>query len=276
VPPRGPSQTPTWVDCTDDGLAPTTGSASYSGLEEGLYVFKVRATDKAPGTPNVESPSQSWAWEIVTDGAGTGHPGAPDTVITSAPKRWNLAPFAAVDYRGDEPLASAACTLNGGAKSCGSGSVVLTEMGPGDHTFTVAGVDAEGDQDPTPAVARWTIPYKLQALTFSSGWRKKSGSGYYQDAYAVTSRKGKTVKRPKGSFRSAVLVATKCSGCGKVAVTLGSKTLRTVDLSAASTKKRQAIPIGSWSKAKGGTLTVTTLTKGKTVIVEGIGFSDRP
>ncbi len=271
---EGPGQTPTWVDCTDAGQAPTTGAASYTDLGVGSYVFSVRATDKALGTPNVESPAKTFAWQVVT--GDPGDPGAPDTTITSPPPRWLLTPFVQVDYEGDEPLVSAECKLNGVDKSCSGVNVVITGMGPGDDTLTVAGTDADGDTDPTPAVAEWTLPYRLRALALSDGWKKKSGNGYYQGDYAVTSKKGQTVKHRSGSFRSAVLVATKCPGCGKVAVTLGSTKLKTIDLDAPATKKRQAIPIGSWAQAKSGTLTVTTLTNGKNVVVEGLGFSHRP
>lgn len=277
---EGPSQTHDWRDCTDTapfGQVPQTGSASYQDLALGSYTFSVRATDRFPFGPNTEAPPVQVSWQVVaSDPDPDPDPGAPETTITTAPPRWLLDPFTEIVYEADQPLAAAQCLLDGAEKKCSQRSAVIIGMAERDHTFTVAGIDREGDVDPTPATTTWTLPWDANKVRLSSGWRTKKARGYYQDSYATTTKKGATASRASSAFRSAVLVATRCPGCGKVAISYKGTTLRKVNLDAASTKKRRLIPVDSWAKAQRGSLTVTVLSKGKPVFLEGIGLSARP
>jgi hypothetical protein len=277
---EGPSQAHDWRDCTDAapfGHVPQTGSASYEDLALGSYTFSVRATDRFPLGPNTEDTPVQVTWQVVaSDPDPDPDPGSPETTITTAPSRWLLDPFTEVVYEADEPLAGAECLLDGTEKKCNQRSAVIIGMAERDHTFTVAGIDRQGDVDPTPATATWTLPSDATKLRLSSEWRTKQGRGHYQDAYATTKRKGATASRASSAFRSAVLVATRCPGCGKVAISFKGTTLRKVDLDAASTRKRRLFPLGSWAEAQRGAVTVTVLSKGKPVVVEGIGLSARP
>ena len=120
------------------------------------------------------------------------------------------------------------------------------------------------------------MPWDVTKLRLSSGWRTKKERGHYQDVDATTARKGATASRSGSAFRSAVLVATRCPGCGKVVISYQGTTLEKVNLDAATTKVRRLIPIRSWAKGQRGALTVTVLSKDKPVVLEGIGLSSLP
>ena len=111
--------------------------------------------------------------------------------------------------------------------------------------------------------------------THSKEWDKRSGRGYFQDTYSITDDQGAFIEQAKQGFRSLVLVATRCPGCGTVDVYLKDTKLRSVDLSSSSTDKRQIIPVASWRKAHSGRVRIVVTTQGKDVIIEGLGFSAR-
>ena len=275
---RGEVTVQDWTDCTDATTTKpghSTGAETFEGLALGSYTFSVRATDTPdlPGGPtNTEQTPATFSWTIVEPGDD----GAPSTVITAGPRRWHPFSYLGIAYRADEQGATFRCAVNGDVRSCGDQQLTLLGMRAGDYVFTVAAEDTDGNVDPTPARERWTVPLNNTALAkHSRHWSKRTGRGYFQDSYSITDQRGAFVEQGKRGFRSLVLVATRCRGCGKVAVLLGDERLRTIDLSAAKTRKRQILPVERWRKPQTGRVRVEVLSDGKDVILEGIGFSAR-
>ena len=274
-----------WADCTDPpspGAAMSIGHATYTGLGLGSYTFSVKASDAADNAnplfpapaPNEQAdPGTQWKWTRV---AATNDTTPPQTRITSGAKRWHLFPYLAVEYTADEPLKTARCTLNGRAQDCDSSQSTTYALIGGDWTFKVAGVDMADNVDPTPAVNNFTVPVSSGKLGASAGWSKGGGSGYFMSGYRTTKQKGATLSAARAGTRAVALVATKCPGCGTVAVKYGSKTLKKVSLASTTRKKRQLIPIASWGSGHAGRVSVVVLTSGKPVTIEGLGFSKRP
>lgn len=250
----------------------TTASTSYTGLAYGDHTFAVRALDAALGTPNTDPTPATFSWTVAEpSGPDTD---APDTTITAGADRWWPSSFLGLTYKSSEPEATWECTLNGATRACDDNQLELLHLTTGDYRFTVAAVDATGNVDPSPAEERWTVPMNDSKLqTVSRQWEQKRGSGYFQDSYTVTSTRGAFIEQGKRGFRSLALVATKCSGCGKVAVYLKGDLLETVNLAAQRTRKRQVIPIASWAKQHSGKVRLEVRTSGKDVIIEGLGFS---
>lgn len=267
-----------WTDCTDDAQTKpghSTGSESFEELAPGSYTFAVRATDTpdSPADPaNTETTPATFDWTVVEPEEDRD----PDTVITAGARRWHPYSFLGITYRSDEEASAFECTLNGRARGCDDDQVTLLGMRAGDYVFTVAAVDTDGNVDPTPAKERWSVPLNNTALAeHSREWRKRTGRGHFQDSYSVTDRRGASIEQGRRGFRSLVLVATRCPGCGTVAVLLRDKRVATVDLSARKTRKRQVLTIDSWRRKQTGRVRVEVLTQGKDVLIEGIGFSAR-
>lgn len=275
---RGETAVQEWSDCTDSTQTTaghSTGSESFTGLAPGSYTFAVRATD-TPDSPldpaNTETTPATFDWTVVEPEVSRD----PDTVITAGARRWHPYSFLGITYRSDEETSAFECTLNGRERSCDDDQVTLLGMRAGDYVFTVAAVDTDGNVDPTPAKERWSVPINNTALAkHSREWSKRTGRGYFQDSYSTTDQRGAFIEQGRRGFKSLVLVATRCPGCGRVAVLLGDKRLATVDLSARKTRKRQIVAIDSWRRKQTGRVRIEVLTRGKDVLIEGIGFSAR-
>jgi hypothetical protein len=66
------------------------------------------------------------------------------------------------------------------------------------------------------------------------------------------------------------VVATRCATCGKVRVTSGGTTIATLDLCSSTTKLRSVIALRALPFAT-RTLTLTVLSTGKLVEIDGLG-----
>jgi len=282
---EGPSQAHDWSACTDATQSKpgySTGSKSYSGLGLGDYTFSVRATDTPDNpldTANTETTPATFAWTIVEANEPPPPPDdddAPQTRITSGATRWYPYSYLGITYASDEEGVHFRCTLNGEKRSCDDEQANFIGMKAGDYLFTVAAVDGAGNVDATPAKQRWTVPMDNSLFkTYSPQWDKRSGRGYFQDTYAITDARGAFIEQAKQGFKSLVLVATTCPGCGTVDVFLKDTLLRTVRLTSPEMQKRQVIPLASWRKRHAGRVRIVVTSDAKDVIVDGLGFSAR-
>ena len=280
---EGPSQAHPWTDCTDSPATKqgySTGARSYTGLAVGDYTFSVRGTDTADNpldTPNTETTPATYSWTVVEpDGPPPDDDDNPQTVITNGATRWYPFSYLGITYESDEEGARFRCTLDGETRSCDDEQANFLGMKAGDYLFTVAAVDSAGNVDPTPAKERWTVPMNNTLFkTHSKQWEKRQGRGYFQDSYSITDKRGAYIEQAKQGFRSLVLVATRCPGCGTVKVFLKDTLLRTVRLTSDTTDKRQVIPVASWRKPHAGRVRIVVKSSGKDVIIEGLGFSAR-
>jgi hypothetical protein len=273
-----------WQDCTAPSSPTATaslGHANYTDLGVGSYTVSVKASDAADNgnplfpapAPNQQAdPGTQWKWTVVEATTDTT---PPQTRIVEGAKRWHLFPYLQVSYTADDKLKSAACTLNGRSQECSANQATLWGLTGGDWKFTVAGTNAAGLADATPATNLFTVPVSSTKLRASKGWSKGGGSGYFMSTYSSTKKKGATLSAARAGTRAVALVVTRCRGCGTVTVSYGGKVLKKVSLAATGTRKRQLVPIASWGSAHGGRVTVKVVSSGKPVTVEGLGFSKR-
>jgi subtilisin family serine protease len=122
------------------------------------------------------------------------------------------------------------------------------------------------------------VPVDDKTAKHSSGWRQRSGTGYYLKTYSQSTKRGATLTLPKVVAHQVALVATKCRGCGTVGLFLvgGNGRLglyKRINLSSNSTKKMQIIPMYKQSGIWQSKLVLKVLTSGKPVKIEGIGVS---
>ncbi|MBX5481439.1 MAG: hypothetical protein IRZ16_06270 [Myxococcaceae bacterium] len=81
----------------------------------------------------------------------------PETTLTAAPP--GASPFTSAElaFVSDDPLATFECSLDFLPYAACTSPVHLTGLQDGTHTFAVRARNAEGDVDPTPARAMWTV-----------------------------------------------------------------------------------------------------------------------
>ncbi len=81
---------------------------------------------------------------------------APDTIIDSAPASPTNATTASVAFHSSITPATFTCSVDGAAASACSSPLNLSGLAVGSHTVTVT-AKANGQTDPSPAAAKWTI-----------------------------------------------------------------------------------------------------------------------
>ena len=254
----GPSQSHAFVPCTSP--------RDYGSLADGSYSFQVRAVDTA-GNVDPTPATHTWAIDLT----------APQTTITAGPTNggWLLATSTTMRYASSEVGSVYACKLDAAVRACGSSSLGLSRLTAGSHVFTVAATDAAGNADASPASRTFSVPVNNTSLTHSSGWVKKTASGYYLNTYSETKTKGKTLTRSVTGMRKLSLVASKGVGHGTVRVYLGRTLYKTVSLSSTSLKKKQVIPIATWTSGRSGTVKILVYSSNKTVRIEGLAVATR-
>jgi hypothetical protein len=144
--------TPVTFQCRldDGGWSPCSSPVSLSGLEQGVHVFRVRATDEAG---NVEPSPPTVTWTVDTT--------PPVTTITSGPTQGiTRTPSASFQFASTEAGSTFRCKLDAAEWLPCSSPASYTELQPGSHTFSVAATDPAGNTDPHPPSTTFlvTIP----------------------------------------------------------------------------------------------------------------------
>lgn len=152
-------------------------------------------------------------------------------------------------------------------------STTATHSAPlaGTWCYRVVATDALAN-DSAPSAERCTaVPLDDDALTAGRGWKRVADSGAYGGDLRQSSVKGARLTAPI-TATSISLIATRCRGCGTVDVLLGTRLLRTINLAATSTKKRQVIPVSTFTSLRSGTLKLRVRSTGKPVKIEGVAI----
>jgi hypothetical protein len=111
-----------------------------------------------------------------------------------------------------------------------------------------------------------------RALKASTGWARRTGRAYYLGTVTSGTQKGATLSKSGLALDRLAVVVTKCSGCGSIAVFVGSKKVGTVNLSASVTKNKVIVTFPRFS-FRTGTVTLKVLSSGKKVLIDGLGVS---
>jgi len=126
------------------GFAPCTSPASYSGLAEGLHVFRVKAIDSVGnvGAADFET------WHIDRT--------PPDAVLDSTPADPTNSASAAFTFSASEAGSTFQCQLDGGGYSSCASPRNVSGLATGPHTFQVKATDPLGNAGSATAFT-WTI-----------------------------------------------------------------------------------------------------------------------
>ena len=277
-------------ECAVDG-APFAACASpfgAQGLADGAHNLQVRATD---AVANLDPTPATRAWT-----RDTVAPPKPTLYVVPAvsrksavrqlhaTSRWQTqaalrvywsgagAQNFSVAYKrittGTSNLSQAVQTVNL-VTNVAAGSKAFTADPGFTYCFVATAHDAAGNAASSSQVCT-TLPHKANTMVLQ-GWTKHLGSGYYFDQY-VNSQAPVPIRMRVGAppitgtgaslppvVKRVVLVATKCSTCGKVRVTMGpnpfppnpnNATVNVVlDLTSATTKRRKIISVTTFPSA---------------------------
>ena len=135
-------------------FVPCTSPKTYSGLQNGDYIFEVRAISPSGLVGPVAQP---WEWTIadVT---------APQTAIETGPPATTPSTSASFTFTSNEPEVEYECSLDGGLfEECEPAGLndeihhLAIDLTIGEHTLRVRAIDGAGHFDPTPASYTWEV-----------------------------------------------------------------------------------------------------------------------
>lgn len=129
-----------------DSFSACASGKTYTGLADGEYTFKVRATDLA-GNQQLEPTAFSWT---VDNSLGDTTP--PETKLDSVPPDPSLSSTVSFTYESNEPGSTFECALDGAPfAACAVSGVTYMGLANGPHSFQVRAIDPSANVDPTPA-----------------------------------------------------------------------------------------------------------------------------
>src|ERR671914_1854591 len=145
-----------------ESFAPCTSPAIFEGLSVGTHTFQVRAVD---ASGNVDSSPASYVWTVGEQPAGQ----PPETTIDVGPDLRTVSTDATFEFLASERNATFQCRLDSaefgpcnwtgmpGVLTGTRGSLTLTGIAVGTHTFQVRAIDADGSVDATAASWSWRV-----------------------------------------------------------------------------------------------------------------------
>ncbi len=122
---------------------------------------------------------------------------------------------------------------------------------------------------PGPSVCT-TAPVDDRGLAGRKGWKQISAKSYYRGTALKTTSKNRSLRLAVTQSKSVVLVAMTCPKCGKVKLTWKGGAAKTVNLKSSKTR-RQVVIAAPKSYRGDGLLKIKVLTRGKLVVIDGVG-----
>jgi hypothetical protein len=141
------------------------------------------------------------------------------------------------------------------------------------YCFAARARDKAGNTSAWSSPRCTAIPLDDRSMAASTGWTRITGGVFYAGTATGTTRYGAALTRPAVQAKRIALVATRCARCGTVGVYWNGTLIKKVSLYAATTQRKVALAVAGFSSVRSGTLTVRSLTSGKTIQVDGVGFS---
>jgi uncharacterized delta-60 repeat protein len=126
-----------------------------------------------------------------------------------------------------------------------------------------------GGYGATKCLAR---PLDERKLSIHGSWGASNNADYYRDTALSSTVKGASLTLSGARWRHLAVVVTTCPNCGSLDVFLGSKLLKTLDLSA-SLRHRKVMSVAGKAKAQSGDIRLVVHSSGHPVTVEGLGVS---
>ncbi len=135
-----------WLSCS---------SGRQENPPSGTYTFEVRAVD---ASGNLSAPlTKTWTVDKTP----------PDTSLSGGPSGTVATKNATFNFNSNEP-GTFVCTLDGVSSTCTSPRS-YSNLAEGQHTFSVAAVDAVGNLDLSPASRTWTVDTVAPDTTINGG-----------------------------------------------------------------------------------------------------------
>lgn len=139
------------------------------------------------------------------------------------------------------------------------------------YCFSARATDTLGLVGPWSAERCTGVPLDDRALRPGGRWTRGINSHYYRGTYTHTKTYGATLTLEGVQGRYLALLATRCSSCGKVQVSLNGTSLGTFDLRSSITLRKRIIPVKTFSSVQSGQVKIRVVSgTGKAVYFDGL------
>jgi hypothetical protein len=203
--------------CTIDGVTGDCDALDLSSLSEGQHSFSVVGTDDLgnPGNP------ATWTWTIDTT--------APAVTLTATPALLSNAADTSFSFTSAATdVAGFTCTLDGTETACTS-AYVVSDLAPGDHSFSVFATDDVGN-DGDPVTYAWTVDTAAPVTTITTPSTSLKPSHVVSWNEPVTDVTTGTVRLLLTGTATAVPVSLTCRTAANATVACASGSTRNVVL----------------------------------------------
>jgi hypothetical protein len=119
------------------------------------------------------------------------------------------------------------------------------------------------------------VPVDNPTFKHRGKWAKKTGSGHYLNTFSRTKHRRAALSLPGVQAKALSIIVTKCRRCGIIKVFFKGKLLKKINLRSKATarKKLRFVNLTTFSSVQTGAVRVRVMSRGKLVIVEGLGVS---
>lgn len=254
--------------------APCAGTWTGTGLTSGNHTLTITASSPAAGSRVL---AHTFLVDLSAPVVSTSLPNTAFTNGASAVFRYAASDASGVaSYDARYRRAPWNATFGGYLSPAGwlntrSGQLSLAITPGNEYCFSVRARDVLGNVSGWSAERCVGSPLDDRSLTTSTGWSRLSAGGYYRSTYTSTTRQGVTMARTGVQAKRLVLVATRCSTCGTVAVYMGSTLVANVNLAASTTQRGYHVALPVFGSVRSGTVTIKVTSSGKTVQIDGLG-----
>ncbi|WP_183093255.1 hypothetical protein [Nocardioides stalactiti] len=261
--------------CSLDNSAPTTCYEPwYEPLADGPHQFVV-----FPQTPDGRlGPTITYRWTIDSAAPTVTTPGLAKISLTTPTIAWKAADVGsgvethqAKLWRARADGSVVDWSFPAGWDDLPGPRVKLPALAAGEtQCVSVRATDLAGGSSAWSPPRCTSRPFDDRAIaTTTASWTRLTGTTFWLETATQTSATGQRLRRPATTFAQVGVLATVCPGCGVVELALdGVKLARiALDKPAVAHQRVLLLPAGA---VRTGTLTVTSVTTGKVVRIDGL------
>jgi hypothetical protein len=258
-----------------------TGTSYAGPLADGAHSLTVTAADRAG---NLGAASYRWTVDTHAPTVSSTSPSAAFTLSGSTTVAWSGADDSGGSGIAQYQVRERSAPWNGGFSAWvtppawAALSPSTTQVGArlhagSDSCFAVRAVDRAGNASAWSPARCTAVPLDDRSLILAtSGWRRGSGTAYYNRTYTTTARRGAELSRGGTVADRIALLATHCAGCGKASIYAGRTLLGTVNLERAATTYEVLSYLPTFPLRE-ATITIKVTTRRKQIPIDGLGIS---
>jgi hypothetical protein len=272
-----------FCDLDGSGLSPCISPMQYTGLADGVHLFRTCGNYCPPQNPTITT----WTWTIDTQApqqTTMSAPAAPFQSTNSAVVSWaagtdnvagsGIATYQLRDRKAPYTGAFGAFTLPPAWQDLTTTSVSSAQTPGNTYCYSARATDQAANPGQWSAEKCTAEPLDDRALTRSTGWILATDSSYYRHTIMVTKKLGATLSVPKAVVDRIAIIATKCPDCGSVSIKVGTTVIARLSLFASTTKVKQLVALKPFS-LRTGAVTITVTSSHQSVQIDALGLSRR-